>query len=84
MSKVSIKWPIAGAMFGTFGWWLLIYVQRADRHTLAFGRNWILPLSVLCPWGYLSGYYDLWLPLNCVLYAFIFWIIRKIRIGLIK
>jgi hypothetical protein len=73
MRRVTLKWPLTGALFGAVGWLCLIKLLATALSQEEIRRGWKFVFIVLCPVAIAPGVGPWWLlALNCALYAIVF------------
>jgi hypothetical protein len=76
MGKISLGWPISGAVIGAVGFAFDLFTLSAIMNGVDVGRGWVTLAAILCPWCLVLR--NMWciLALNCILYALLFFGLR--------
>ena len=77
MERVTLKWPLAGALIGALGWFVPdLFIIGAITNDAPLSPKWFLALRIFCPPTiFLRGFW-LTLAVNCLLYAVVMFAIR--------
>ena len=76
MGRVTLRWPIAGAVLGALGNFVLLLSLGAVINGVEVGRGWELAAAVACPAALFTRGFWWPLVLDCLLYALVITALR--------